>query len=272
MEGFVALIWEVGLENRLFILEKLKDHPMTISVIKKELKERGIHKPFSTISRNLKSLEERNLVCEVEKDYHLTLKGRILLKGLEELKNNLSGFEEIDKIIQKYPIYYLPDDLLEGAHLLSKARLVEDPFNVMWDSVKAVGSAEKEVLAINTDILNREFGILAVNKCLEGLKLRSVVYENTLDDRINMLYEIIREKGINESGVATLKENFTFRSIDEEAMNLLVTDNLAAGISLPDQRLKNKLTPAFRSDDPEFIEFVKDIFNWFWKRGREVAW
>ncbi|GBE55901.1 MAG TPA: hypothetical protein ENH13_04675 [Euryarchaeota archaeon] len=272
MERLEPLVRELGLENRIFILKMLKDRGKSVAQIRKELKASGVSKPFSTVGRYVKSLEDLHLVCEVRNEFYLSLKGRLVLRWIESLEPDLSGFEGVEEFLFEYPIDYLADELLFGVHVLGLAERVDDTFNVMWNTVNAVNSAEKEVLLVNTDIINREFGELAVEKCVKGLRLSAVVYSSTVKERIDMLNDIIKEKGICGSSLKVLKENFVFKSIDGTAPNLIIADDTGAGISLPNPEGVNSLTPAFKSADNEFIDWVRSIFVWHWDRGELVTW
>jgi len=267
-----ALVRELGLENRIFILKALEDGGKSVAEVRRELARAGVKKPFSTVARCMRSLGDQRLLCQVGDEHHLTLKGRAVLRMLRGLERSLEGFEGVEAVISSHPIDYLPDEALEGIHVLGAAEILNNPFDVMWETIKAVEEADREVLVVNTDIINREFGELAVRRCAMGLKLRAVVYSSTVQERIELLHEIIGEADVKGEALERLRENFLARAIERPAPNLIIADRLAAGISLPDQRASSQLTPAFKSGDRGFVRWVEEVFNWYWERGVEVRW
>jgi len=267
-----SLIKELGLENRIFMLKGLKERGKSAAELRRELKNIGMEKPFSTIVRYMKNLEKMHLVCESIDVYHLTLKGRVVLNWLNTLEHKLGGFENVEEALSKYPIDYLSDEFLNDVSVLSSAELINDPFNVMFDTIKAVNDAAKEIKIVNKDIINREFGELGVNRCVSGLKLLSVVDSSTVKERIEMLYDIIKTQNIKGEKLNALKKNFVVRSLGGVSLNLIVADEKGAGISLPNPKGTNSLIPAFKSDDKEFVKWVGKIFSWHWERGEEVKW
>lgn len=272
MRHVEPLIKELGLENRIFILKRLREGGKSVAGLRKELKNAGINKPFSTVVRYMQSLQNMHLVCELDEAHHLTLKGRIVLNWLDGLEHGLTGFEKVEETLSKHPINYLPNELLTEIHVIATAEVINDPFNVMWDTVKAVENAKKKVMVVNKDIINREFGELAVKRCIKGLKLLSVVDSSTVKERIDMLYDIIKECNIKGKELETLKKNFVVKSLDNVSLNLIIADKKGAGISLPNPKSKNSLTPAFKSINRDFVNWVEKIFALHRGRGKDVKW
>ncbi len=272
MEDLDAIIRELGLENRIFILNELKGSSKTVSESRKALKEEGVKKSFSTVGRYLESLRGIGLVCEDAGRFSLTIKGRLILSYIDEMQRKIDGFKDVEKALSKYPINYLPEEFVRGISVLGNTEIVLEPFDIMWDSVKAVESAKKEVLVVNKDIVNREFAQIAFEKCLGGVKVLSIVDSASVPKRIEMHNDIVKDMEIEGEDLLSLKENFTVRSYSGIPLNLIVTDGIAAGISLPDLKSENSLNPAFKSEDQEFIGWVEGIFKWYWERGEPLSW
>jgi predicted transcriptional regulator len=261
------LIRELGLENRVYLLKKLRAKPCSVSEVRQELKRRGIKKPFSTVGRYLDSLLEQRLLVEQKGRYSLSIKGRLVLGYLEEMGGRLQALEKVENVVCEYSLEYLPEEFVRGASVLGKAEVILEPFEVMWGSVKAIEKAE-EVRVLNKGVMNREFLELALARCLGGLRVTAVVDGASVPERVRMMREIIEAMGAE----GFPRDNFVVKSLEEVPLNLMIVDDKGAGLSLPAQEDRNSLIPAFKSEDKEFIMWVKGIFEWYWERGEVVGW
>lgn len=270
MEDLERLVRELGLENRLFLLKTLRAEPFSVSELRQELKNRGSKKPFSTVGRYIESLQGLKLVVEKEGSYTLSLKGCLVLSYIEEMEEKLQSLRNVEDVLCSHPIEYLPERFLRGASVLGKAEVVSEPFQVVFDSMKAVENAG-EIRVLNKGVMSKEFLQLALRRCLEkpkGLRVMAVVDEASIPQRREMLREVV--EGLGSGNFP--KERFQLKILEEVPMNLLVADDKGAGLSLPDRDDRTTLTPAFKSQDKEFVAWARGIFDWYWKRGEPADW
>jgi len=135
-------IKELGLENRVPILQKLLGEDKSLPEIRKELKNEGVNKPYITVSRYLESLRAVGLVEKEKGVFTLSPSGQLTLSFLEHYGKNL-------KIIQDYRGFFsshslsLPWCVSENLFMLEEAELWEDSLSLSLRITSLLERAER---------------------------------------------------------------------------------------------------------------------------------
>jgi len=262
---------EVGLENRLDILRMLKENPATVSDIRGSLRKKGISKPYITVSRYLENLKNARFLCEKDGRFHLTLVGRLLLSYLDEAQEKLEAMEGFWDHLQ-HPIDYLPEEFLRRLDVLRHGRVLTDQYSITLETLLGLEMAEKEVLVIAGNTVSPEYTIAAFKRSLGGIKERIINDTSIVEQDIAVYKDLIRRLGLSDKDVKKIKENRRLRIYSGLTLRVMIIDDKMAGIALPESGRADMITPAFQSENREFIAWVKDIFEWYWERAEPVEW
>jgi len=263
------LLKELGLENRMEILNLLRDSPATTHEVKRELRKRGTVKSYTTVRRCLENLSELGLLYGERERFKITTKGRYFLGFLKKVEKDLRTFDHLEGYLP-HSMDYIPRELLGGIRVLEDAELLTHPYAVTLKTFEAARLAEKRIGVINASIVSEEFDIEVFPKLLDGVEMDVVVPQASIPRIAASHREAVGELGLSEEETGAIRENLCYRTLDPLKFNLLLVEDRAAGISLPGEDDRWKLTPAFYSEEKEFINWVGDIFSWYWERAEPM--
>jgi predicted transcriptional regulator len=268
---FERVLKEVGLENRLDILHMLRENPATVSDMRSILRKKGISKPYITVNRYLENLKNVGLLCEKDGTFHLSLVGRLLLGYFDEAEEKIKAINKFSTHLQ-HPIDYLPGEFLKKLDVLQYGRVLTDQYSITLETLLGLEMAEKEVLVIAGNTVSPEYTIAAFKRSLGGIKERIINDTSIVEQDIAVYKDLIRRLGLSDKDVKKIKENRRLRIYPGLTLRVMIIDDKMAGIALPESGRMDMITPAFQSENKEFIAWVKDIFEWYWERADLVEW
>jgi len=260
-----------GLENRLFILKKLSEKPMSVAEVRSCLRGEGISKPYVTVSRYLNKLKEKGFVVERDRKFHLTAKARLFMSHIADIEMEFRKLADFDEYLSN-PMEYLPESLIRDIHVLGHAEVIRDPYDVMIKTIEELNTAEDYILIVNSRIDSRRFVNLSFRKFLCGLKARVVVDGAMVKRKVEMYREATRHLELSQEEIGIVKSNLDVRACSDVHVNIMVVDGKKAGITLPDTANRDFLPPSFYSSESDFVGWMERIFEWHWSRAEPIDW
>ncbi len=227
--NIINIIKELGRENRVLILENLKDYK-NASEIKKVLKSNGISKPYITISRYIESLKSAGLIEKDKGVFRLTSIGQLTVIFIKKFNNHLNIITKHKEFFDRHSLLALPDTFYNNFHLLEKGKLIEDPLSLSIIILEKLKKAKKTKIAV-PKVEKELFNYIK--------KIKDI--------------EIISDKNIdNKSGVL---------------LGVMIVDKSFACLFFPYMDGSLDMTSAFVSSDIEFIEWAERIFQSYQREG-----
>lgn len=222
-------------EIRLRVLMALMDGPMELSKMRSIIKSSS-----STILHAIYQLEEKGLVCRVNRKYELSSTGRIISLKVQGIIRTISVVRELSDFLLDHDLGSIPESLLysieslEGVSILeAKPENLTEPYEVVTKNVMNSGR-----VWILSGVHHPFYGDLLK----AGIKTEMILSENVMDAM--------------EPVEAT--ENVKISTIDSELRFSLIITETAMALSL------------FMSDglyDPARFLFSRDeeAVGWAWK-------
>ncbi len=230
--NFESIIKELGRENRLLILESLREDK-TPSEIKKELKALGIIKSYITVSRYLDSLENSGLIERDKGIFRITSAGNLTLTLMKRFNLYLKTLTRYKEFFSGHSLEEISQPIIEDFYILEKGKLIKDPFSLSLIILKKVKKASRIRIAVPE--VDMEF--LEYIKRVEDL----VIF----------------------AGNSWEKNGEKLRI----PLGLLIVDKNFACVFFPHKDGSLDMTSAFISGDINFIEWAERIFQSYQKEG-----
>ena len=237
------LLFELSSEERIDILEKIREKPMKLSHLAKRLKI-----TVAEASRHLQRLSENGLI---QKDsdglYELTPYGSLVLAlvpGLDFISQNRTYFMEHD-------VFVLPKEFIDRISVLSKSAFLGDTISNFAYEEGMFRGAEEFCWAL-ADQVHWSAPPIISEKVKTGVEFRSILPEN-----------IVPPVGYHPA------EGVERRLLPRVDVIVIVTDKEAV-FGLP--YLNGKMDYSwFKSNEENFLKWCQDIHAYYWKRAKPLV-
>ena len=248
------LFFEFSNEGRFEVFKSLYKEKKRHSQLEKELDIRG-----SEISRHLKRLIKKNLVKKtMDNQYTITNTGKIFLDILELFEVSL----KFEPFFNRHNIDYLPLNLILQLGNLKSIRLSSGTMqNIeLWSEM--IKKSEKFILAISDQF--QDSILPAVERKINNMsiKIKALVDKNVLSTKG---YEKLEDRHAFYQKI-NISQNI--RLLKQIFFSLLVTDRGA--ILFLSREGKIDYSECLIDDNEIFINWSKELFNWYWKEGINI--
>lgn len=246
---------ELGRSKKLQIIERLRERSMSL----KELAaNNGLS--ISTVSRNVKWLCNRGILYKHKRKCKLTGFG----VAVEKLLRVLVDIERIKEDIRDLPdfIDFLPPEIIAGAHLLNRCRVmsVEEALNI---GLSYLIRSEKYGLYIDK-IIDYDIYKMMVLKNLEGVSERVISTRSTILDRTSTFRRALMDLDLSEKELDIVADKVQIRIYDTP-IQLGVIDGKIGILQLND-----RIDRIYVSDDEDFIRWCEYFFWFLWRKSEPV--
>ena len=238
MGNLADLLFELSSEERMAILGKLVEKPMKLSHVATKLKI-----TVAEASRHLQRLADINLIKkDTEGLYELTPYGGFvlsLLPGLDFISQNTQYFSE-------HTVMVIPPKFRSRIGALSSGKYIPDTLTTLRNYWDIINNAEEFTYSIKTNPMP------------------------VLQDEHTEIHQVenwsILQGGYEDVEGWLLVEGVRRRYLEKVEVFLLVTEKEAL-FGLP--FLNGKMDySAFVSEDPDFREWCKDLFQYYWDKAK----
>ena len=242
--GVERLFFELASESRLGILRQLLLKPLRTQDIAHSL---GL--TDTEAFRQTHRLGEASLIQkQPDGTYGITQYGKLVL----QLSGSLEFAYKYRECLMTRDIWAMPDEFINRFSELSNAKLNLDVLDSMNKADQVVLSAEKFIWTIGNSPLD-SIGSKIAERFSHGVSLRLMFHEKL----IPMFKDVPEIEGKIEK-----------RALSSTPGTMLLTEK-SAGVSFAsiDGRADYAL---FFSMDPVFMKWAKDLFEYYWDRGKLV--
>jgi len=195
--------------------------------------------------------------------YAVTGLGLLMLDIILKLDQILKYKDELVDAIELMET--LPAELKIGLANLSKAEVEYDIYIAVRKAVEEVSRAKNWGKYVCRIIECGVFKML-IRNYLRGVKDKIISSTDTLNDRIELMIQTIKDEGLTEEEINKIKDNIEIRVLDLP-FQLGIIDGRIAFFQI----LKpNRVSPAFISTDKEFVNWANRLFDYFWNIAKPV--
>ena len=208
---------------------------------------------FSEVSRHLKKLLSSGIILKhPDNTYSPTSIGHIL-KPVITLLNFSLNYRDI---LLEHDISVIPFHFLLEFSKMKDISIVKGTIEGFNLTMKRLEKAEKFSWAISPQILSAF--IEPFKRCAErGLEIR-LIFSKSLKKNAEQILSTLPQR---------LSQNIKVKYLDKIPFVLLV-DNNSAEFNLPFLDGKMDYGATFYSENPEFIEWTKNLFLHFWNKNK----
>ncbi len=237
------LMFELSHPERLRILETLKNKPMRMSHLSKELKL-----TTAEVSRHLERLRNVQLIEKKASEYHISTLGNMIIHELL----NLGYLIDNREYFLGHDLSVFPEDIL-CLETLSRATIVQGTMKIVNLIRDITEEAENFVYILSDQPLKTAVDVNC-KKAEEGLKVK-IIYEESVE---------IPEKYLVRKG-----KFIELRTIEKVEIAMKINEK-RGGMVLPDFNGKLDFSFALMGDDALYHHWLKGIFDMYWEKAEPV--
>lgn len=242
VEGPDRLFFELASESRLGILRELQEKDNKMQEVARKL---GL--TTTDAFRQMQRLSEASLIQkQPDGSYTITQYGRLVL----QLSSHLEFLLQHKEYFLTHDLFCLPYQFVNRIGELSGASLSMDSIANLNDAQRMVEEAGRYMWGGGGEQPLKSVGHIAYEKNPNGVKFRFLFPEKYLPD---------------SPVPPELAKNIEWRGLSDIPVNMVLTEK-EAGISF---RLIGGRADyaAFIGKDPVFLNWVKDLFLYYWDKG-----
>lgn len=243
VEGLDNLFFVLSSESRLDILYAVRDEKLRMNEL-----ARKIDITATEASRQIqRMLEESLLQKHPDGTYSLTNYGLLVI----HIMPFFHLIYRYKKYFLEYDVWQLPDEFISRLGDLSEGVLYEEIAKTVNRIESMMRSSEDYVYVITDQVMNVH-GKAMDEQLLKGVKFRSIVHEKLLESpQVPVFSGDVETRTLPSiPGLLVLTEKEAFFSI-------LTTDG----------RISHS---GFYGTDPSLMNWVKDLFNYYWKISKII--
>lgn len=248
------LFFEFSNEGRFEVFKSLYKGKKRHSQLEKELDIRG-----SEISRHLKRLIEKNLVKKsTDSKYVITNIGKLFLDVLELFEISL----KFESFFNTHNIDIFPLNLILQLGNLKSIKISSGTMQNIELWADMIKNSEKYILAISDQF--QDSILPAVERKINNISIdiRALIDKNVLNSRG---YEKLHDRHTFYQKI-NITQNI--RMLKQIEVSLLVTDKGA--ILFLGKEGKIDYSECLFDENEIFIEWSKELFEWYWKKGINI--
>jgi len=245
VEGLDRLFFELSSDSRLGILRGLGAKGLKMQEIARQL-----DLTTTDAFRQMQRLSEASLIQkQPDGSYTITQYGKLVL----QLSSPLEFILKHRKYFLTHDLFYLPYQFVNRIGELSGASLSMDSMENVNRAGQMVREAEKYMWGGGPEQPLESAGLIAYERALKGIKFKFLFPEHFLHDHTTL---------------AGTPQNIEWRGLSDIPVTIVLTEN-EAGISFPFIGGKADYA-AFIGNDPVFLNWVKDLFIYYWEKGTRL--
>lgn len=248
------LFFEFSNEGRFEVFKSLYKGKKRHSQLEKDLDIRG-----SEISRHLKRLIEKNLVKKsTDNKYAITNIGKLFLDVLELFEVSL----KFESFFNTHNIDIFPLNLILQLGNLKSIKISSGTMQNIELWADMIKNSEKYILAISDQF--QDSILPAVERKINNISIdiRALIDKNVLNSRG---YEKLHDRHTFYQKI-NITQNI--RMLKQIEFSLLVTDKGA--ILFLGKEGKIDYSECLFDENEIFIEWSKELFEWYWKKGINI--
>lgn len=244
-EVMEKLLFELASESRLSILGELQKENLKMQDIARRLDVTA-----TEAFRQLQRLSEAGLVQkQPEGTFAITQYGKLVL----HLSSSFEFISKHKEYFSEHDIMRLPPQFVNRLSELSQADLVLDTIEVLNKGERALMEAEQYGWGIAEGTIPEHMGPIMDARIQKGLKLKFLIPENSLPANVSP---------------PAMARNLEVRCLSDLPVLVVLTEKEG---SVCFRQVGGKMDYAgFSGKDPAFLTWVKDLFLYYWDKGKKA--
>ena len=212
--------------------------------------------------RNFNRLNDAGLISKDEENYYdLTPLGHIAC-------NHVPGFVFVTKN-NDYFTYHnfgdLPSKFIQRFSSLLKCEKINGMAKILDKWMSIYNNASKEIFLISSDVINKNFPKLIIDKVADGIEFNYIIDKSVIN---TVQLDKPREKKIFKG---FLLDGVLKRRIVEKIQFTLILSEKEGFVMFPTKDGKTDMREGFYGNDPEFLDWCKDYFQWCWNNSKKIS-
>ncbi|MFX1567292.1 MAG: hypothetical protein ACFFCV_02880 [Promethearchaeota archaeon] len=222
--------------------------------------EKELRIPGPEISRNIKRLLKKDLILKtIENEYEITSTGKIFHEIIRIFEKVLS----FSDFLNEHDVNYIPINLLLEIGNLKIKQVNQTMKNVQkWADL--VKNSEKFILAISDQFQDSILPIIEKKVNVQSLKIKTIVDVSLLKNSVKV-GEIFKDRHEVYDKMDAFQN---VKVLDHIGVCLLTTEKGA--IVFLSKSGKIDYSQCLEADNEDFINWVQDLFKWYWKKGKPL--
>ncbi len=243
--GVEKLFFELASETRLDILRELKDENLKMQEIARRLDVTAVE-----VFRQLERLGKALLVQrQPDGTFALAEYGKLVF----QLSSSLEFASKHREYFSTHDITRLPIQFVNRLSELWQANLIMDTVETLNEAQRAFTEAEEYGWGIAEGTIPEQMGPIMDERILKGVKLRFLIPETRLSTTTNPIPPA---------------KNVEIRSLSDLPAIVALTEKEGAVCF---RQLGGRMDYAgFLGKHPTFLNWVKDLFQYYWDRGKRT--
>lgn len=248
----IELFWELASEIRCLILLELQNQSLKPTVLAKKIGQ---------------TIQETHRQCgRLEKTYLIKrqAKGELSLTPLGKLVLDQFPFFEFllknKKYFDAHNTGSLPIQFVQRLGALNDSELLEGTFAIMERWKKISKEAKKYLKFVSVQVALDVFR-LGVESAKKGTVVSLVHGKNTICPKGS-------KKELTDHTIQNLIEKQSYHRKMVNSIDVVVVFNEKQGtVVFPDLNGKTDVNYTFAGNDPQFLDWCNDYFDWMWKQA-----
>jgi predicted transcriptional regulator len=240
-QDLAKLFFELASESRLSILQELKGENLKMQEIARRLDV--------TATEAFRQLERLGAALLVERQsdgsYAITLYGKLVLQA----SSTLGFLFKYRDFFSTHDLSPLPNQFINRLGELSKATLITDTVESLNKAQRMFIEAKQYGWGLAEGVVPELMGPLMVQRLMQGLKFKFVIPNSRLPPTSEI-------------------DNMEIRGLSEIPLVIALTEKEAA-VCFRSSGGRMDYT-GFYGNDPVFLSWAKDLFLYFWEKGKRI--
>ncbi|HVP93115.1 MAG TPA: hypothetical protein VMS94_05185 [Acidobacteriota bacterium] len=244
-EGIEKLFFELASESRLNILRELRKENLKMQEIARRLDV--------TATEAFRQLERLSAALLVQRQpdgtFALAEYGKLVL----QLSSSLEFVSKHKDYLSTHDMMRLPLQFVNRLGELSQTNLMMDAIESLNKSERALTEAEQYGWGIAEGTIPEHMGPIMNERIQKGLKLKLLIPENRLSANVSP---------------PAIAKNLEIRGLSDLPAIVVLTEK-EAGVCF--RQVGGRVDYAgFFGKDPMFLNWVKDLFLYYWDKGKQA--
>jgi len=212
--------------------------------------------------RNFNRLNDAGLISKDEENYYyLTPLGHIAC-------NHIPGFVFLTNN-NDYFTYHnfgdLPSKFIQRFGALLKCNRINGMAKILDKWMSIYNNTSQEIFLISSDIINSNFPKLIIDKVTDGIEFNYIIDKSVINtDQLDKPQEKKIFKGFLLDGI--LKR----RILDKIQITLILSEK-EGFVMFPTNEGNTDMREGFYGNDPEFLEWCKDYYQWCSDNSKKIT-
>ena len=256
---------DISLTNFLIEFTNEGRYEVFKSIFRKSKRHSEIEKeldlPGPEISRNIKRLLKKDLLKKnINGEYDMTSMGAIVHEILKILEQIL----KLKDFLNYHDISSIPLKLMLQMGNLTSINIEEQTMVNIQKWADLVKNSEKFIISISDQFQDSILPIIEKKINNQSIEIKAIIDSSLLKDSVKV-GKIFKDRHEVYEKMDAFQN---VRVLDKVKISLIVTEKGCIIFLSSDDKIDYSV--CLNSDHESLIEWTKELFNWYWKKGKDL--